>query len=120
MFRQWLARQITKYLAKRTMKEYMRKEREVGRKYNRHFEADGKVIDLYSNEYISHDKSTEIFKYFLENLDKVNSKIRGDAQQVVTGIMMKFFDGEAAVNMLIIEEGRQYELVIINGFRLDL
>lgn len=103
-----------KILARIAMKHYKRKEKKEGRKYQRHFKADdGRVFDLYSNEYIGEEKAEAIIEYLQKNISAIDSGNFDEVHSVVIGIMGYFYDFGAMVNLKVKVPEKLYEIVII-------
>ena len=110
-----------KMLSRIAMRHYRKKEKEEGKKYHKHFKFDdGRVFDLYSNEYIEQDKAQDMIDFIRKNISSIDDGSFDDIHVIVIEIMSAFFDFDAMVNIKVKDPGKSYEVVIIRNGAIDL
>ena len=91
---------FSKIFTRFLMRHFNKKEKEEGKKYQRHFKFDdGRSFTLYSNEYIEEEKARDLIEFVRKNIKPIDA---GDLDE------------------LLKEPCKTYEISIIRNGSIDL
>lgn len=112
---------FSKIFARFLMRHFNKKEKEEGKKYQRHFKFDdGRSFTLYSNEYIEEEKARDLIEFVRKNIKPIDAGDLDELRIIIVEIMSAFFDFDAMVSVKVKEPCKTYEISIIRNGSIDL